>query len=106
MKENLIQKIKQVIGDWGSVNSVELISMGSQSNSICINSIGNVFQLIESFNYDDVTTITYHDEVALQEMYIPYEDLNEDVLQEISEVMDEYDHYMKKTMDKCKDENF
>jgi hypothetical protein len=102
-KAKTIKRIKAILGDWGGTK-LEL------DCSPCINSIGNgknnVSQLIERFNVDSVTAITYHDELELGEEDIDYEDLSNELLDEILNIMEEYDVSMSKTIDKCRDENF
>lgn len=94
-KEEKILKIKEIIGDWGPTSSVEL----ELDCSPCINSIGNgknnVSQLIEDFNYDDVTAITYQDEIELGTEDVNYEDLSNEIIDEIYEIIIKYDKLMK-----------
>jgi len=105
-KAKTIKRIKAILGDWGGTNTAEL----ELDCSPCINSIGNgknnVSQLIERFNVDSVTAITYHDELELGEEDIDYEDLSNELLDEILNIMEEYDVSMNKAMYKCRDENF
>lgn len=105
-KSDQIYEIKRVISEWGSTSSCEL----ELSCSPCINSMGNgknnVSQLVERFMSDGVEAVTYHDEVELGEEFIPYEDLDENLVDEIYNIIMEYDVSQKKLFDSCKDENF
>jgi hypothetical protein len=53
-----------------------------------------------------VGVTTYVHEIVTDETDISYEDLSDDILEEILESLQTYDEYMLKTMDKCRDENF
>jgi len=89
-KNEKIARIKEIIGELGSTSTYEL----ELDCSPCINSIGNgrnnVSQLIERFYYDKVTAVTYHDELELGEEDIPYEDLSDDLIDEIFEIIEKY----------------
>jgi hypothetical protein len=95
-REKMIKRIKEIIGNWGGTTAGEL----ELESSPCINSIGNgknnVSQLVEYFNAEDVTAITYQDELELGEEDIIYEDLKDDILEEILGIMENYDLKMKK----------
>jgi len=91
-----ITRIKEIISNWGSTTSCEL----ELDCSPCLNSIGNgknnVSQLIEHFNAEDVTAVTYHDELELGEEDIKYEDLDDITLNEIAGILEVYDLKMEK----------
>ena len=95
-REKTIQRIKDVITNWGSVTTCEL----ELESSPCLNSIGNgknnVSQLIETFNADDVETVTYHDEIELGSDNVLYEDLDDDILEEVAGIIEIYDLKMEK----------
>lgn len=95
-REKTIARIKEIIGNWGGVTSCEL----ELDCSPCLNSIGNgknnVSQLIEHFNAEDVTAVTYHDEIELGEEDIKYEDLDDDILNEVAGIIEIYDLKMTK----------
>ena len=97
-----IQEIKRIIEEWGPTTSCKL-QLGS---SPCLNSIGNnknnVCELIEYFNHDGVGAITYRDDLELDENDYSYEDLSDDILDEISNIMENYDVDMTKTMERAK----
>jgi len=94
-----ITRIKEIIGNWGSTTSGEL----ELDCSPCLNSIGNgknnVSQLVEYFNADDVTAVTYQDELELGDEDIKYEDLDDAILNEIAGILEIYDLKMIKEND-------
>jgi len=96
-KEEQIKEIKRIIKEFGSTTSSEL----SLDCSPCINSIGNgknnVSQLVEHFNQDDVTAVTYNDETEIGEEEISYEDLSEDIIDEVYHIIEAYEVDMLKT---------
>lgn len=100
-KEAKIKRIKDIIATWGSVSDMEL----GLDHSPCINSIGNgknnVSQLIENFNADCVTTVTYQDELELDRDDINYEDLSDDLIDEIADIIDDYETDNLKTESRC-----
>ena len=103
-KQETIKTIRKIISNWGSPITdadKELIS------SPVINQMGkDHFSLAESFHLDYVGVTTYVHEIVTDETDMSYEDLSEDILEEILESLKTYDEYMLKTMDKCRDENF
>ena len=103
-KQETIKTIRKIISNWGSPITdadMELIS------SPVINLMGkDHFSLAESFHLDYVGLTTYVHEIVTDETDMSYEDLSEDILEEILESLKTYDEYMLKTMDKCRDENF
>ncbi len=105
-KDEQIVEIKRIISKHGVTTSGEL---GLES-SPCVGSIGSglnqVIQLVEGFYEKDVIAISYHRDQELGEECIDYEDLPEDVIDEIHTIMEEYDVDMDKTMEKIRDENF
>lgn len=51
----------------------------------------NVSALVEEFGADKVKVVVYQDQNELDEYYVSYEDLDDDTLEEISNIMDDYD---------------
>jgi len=97
-----IQEIRRIIEEWGATSSCEL----ELEASPCLNSMGNgkrnVSELIESFNHDGVGTVVYQDELELDENDYTYEELSDEIIDEISDIMEQYDVSMTKTMNRCK----
>jgi hypothetical protein len=99
IKSNQINKIKEIIEDWGVVTSSEL----SLDSSPCLNSIGDdIVQLVEFFNIDDITSVIYVDGQEHSQIDVPYEELPTDVLDEVYEIMKAYETDMIKTYDRTK----
>ena len=63
-------------------------------------------ELIEEFRPDGVSAITYHDEIEIGWNDYSYEELEDYLIDEIVEIMEDYDASSQKTMDRCKSENF
>lgn len=102
-KTQKISKIKEIIGEWGATTTAEL----EADSSPCISSSGtnrmNVSTLVEEFNLSDVKIVTYNNETEIAEDTIPYEDLSEDVIDEILNLLEDYDTDNFKTMQRCQD---
>jgi hypothetical protein len=94
-KEQKIKEIKMIIAEWGVVSIGELTFCES---SPCISSIGNgkdnVSQLVEEFRLDYVQALTFIDEQELREDFINYEDLSNELIDEIYEIMVKHDRLM------------
>lgn len=95
-KEEKITEIKEIIATWGSVYMSELTLC---DHSLCISSIGsgknNVSQLIEEFRLDYVMATTFQDELELGEEIIDYEDLSDELIDEIHDILKKHDELMK-----------
>ena len=102
-KEKTIAKIKRILEEWGNTTSGEL----SLDHSPCKSSIGegksSVVELVEYFNRTDVGTIVYQDEQELDENFYSYEELDDNLLDEILNIMEDYDVDMTKFMKRCAD---
>jgi hypothetical protein len=105
-KTEQIAEIKRIIAEWGCTTACEL----ELDSSPCINSLGNgknnVSQLVEMFNSDHVTAVTYHDDNEIGEEDIIYEDLSEDIIDEIYNHLEQYDIAQIKLYGSIKNENF
>jgi hypothetical protein len=90
-KASKIAVIKRIIEVWGATSSCEL----ELDASPCLSSTGsnknNISQLIEDFNYNHVVVYSYHNELELNHYEIPYEDLREDLIDEIHQIMLDYE---------------
>lgn len=90
-KEELVPKIKEIINKWGGVTTAEL----ELSSSVILNSYGpNHFQLVERFNRNDVTILSYIRETEVDNFNVVYEELNEELLTEIYGIIKKYDTVM------------
>jgi hypothetical protein len=105
-KNEQIAEIKRIIAEWGCTTACEL----ELDSSPCISSIGNygsnVSQLVENFNPEYVTAVTYLGENEIGEIDLGYEDLSEDIIDEIYNIMEQYDLTQIKLYDNIKDEDF
>jgi len=94
-KQEMINECKRIIGDWGSVNTAER----QLDCSPCVRSVGNgkqnVSDLIERFDVDGVEVVVYNDEIEVTSYDLKYEDLDDDILDEVYNILDIYDIEMK-----------
>jgi len=94
-----IKRIKDILVVWGSTSCTER----ECDHSPTINSIGNIAEQIETFYADSVEAIVYDDDVETQYNSYQYEDLSEEIINEILEIVDEYEADMLKTEKRCAD---
>lgn len=101
-KEKIIQKIQDIIKDYGSFSPYEV----NQDNPV-IKTMGKDHnQVAEKFNLHAVDAVSYVNEIEVDEDEIDYQDLPVDVLEEILYIAEDYKTDFDKTMDKCRNENF
>ena len=86
-----IRFIKRVIEDWGATSCSELELDHSPSLNSTGNGGGNVCELVEQFNADGVESIVYDDEIELEYNNYAYEDLDDDIIDEIVFIIEEYE---------------
>jgi len=90
-KARKIAIIKRIIEVWGETTACDL----ELDSSPCISSIGtnkvNVSILVEEFNADHVSTITYLNETDLGYDNYKYEDLSDEIIDEIHNIMLDYE---------------
>lgn len=100
-KGEKIAYIKKVIGEWGATSCVEL----NRDHSPSMNSLagGKVCELVEEFELDGVGTVVYNDETEVDWNNYSYEELSDDIIDEIVEIMEDYEVDMLKTEKRCKD---
>ena len=102
-KGEKIKYIKDVLATWGRTTCAEL----NRDHSPCKASIGegkqNVSELIEEFDAQGVSAVTYNDEIEIGYNDYNYEDLEDYLIDEIVEIMEEYEADMLKTEKRCKD---
>lgn len=98
-----IASIKRIIGGWGETTTSEL-ELGS---SPCLASIGtnknNVSQLVEHFYADHVEVVTYQGEHELEWNTVPYEELPDEIIDEIDEIISDYEADMLRTEKRISD---
>ena len=100
-KTNKISYIKKVLGEWGGTSCCER----ERDHSPSINSMagGNIAELAEEFTVDGVSAVTYDDDMEIGWNDYNYEELSDDVIDEIVEIMEEYEADMLKTEKRCQD---
>jgi hypothetical protein len=95
-KSDKIKYIKDVLATWGATSCAER----ELDHSPCKNSIGdgksNVSELIEQFDAQGVSAITYNDEIEIGWNDYNYEDLEEYLIDEIYEIIRNYESDMLK----------
>jgi hypothetical protein len=98
-KASKISYIKKVLNEWGNTSCCEL----ELDHSPSLNSLagGRVCELVEEFYADHVSAISYDDDVELGYNDYDYEDLSEDIIDEIKEIMVDYEADMLKTEKRC-----
>ena len=82
-KEEKIDKIKDILEEVGSTSTGEL----EAQTSPVINSMGEAHVLAERFHPNCVDIVSYVGSMDVGEDSIPYEDLTEDVIDEILELL-------------------
>jgi hypothetical protein len=95
-----ISEIKNLIEEWGITNCFEL-----GIKPPCITTTGDgekvVKEVVESFYLDGVEIVTYKNNVQLDWDNVDYEDLSDDVIDEIYDIIEQYGGLMIKTMKRC-----
>jgi len=82
-----IEYIKDFINEYGELSCADM----EVNNSPCINVIGDTTILLEHFGLETATAITYVGSMVTDEVRIKYEDLADEVLLEISQLMEGFD---------------
>lgn len=89
-KDEKIKQIKEIIERWGNVSGIDL----QLDSSPCLSSLGNknnVSVLVEEYYSDHVSAITYHDDVEVGWNDYDYDNLSNDIIDEILINMKLYD---------------
>lgn len=100
--EDKASRIMEIIEEWGETTTAEL----EADCSPCVSSVGsrpNVSALVEGFDYTTAKVVTYVDELDTGEYYVDYSDLSEDVLDDILELLEDWDAENYKTRKRCED---
>jgi hypothetical protein len=102
-KEQFISEIKSIIDKWGSVTSKEQ----ELEASPVYNTFGkDHIQLVERFNRNSVTIVSYIHETEVDEFDVDYDQLSEELLYDIYDALTQYDVGMEKTFQKIRNENW
>lgn len=102
-KEEQISEIKRMIQNHfeGSTSTCEL----EADSSPCISSAGtnkmNVSTLVERFNISGVEIVTYNNETEIASDNLSYEELSEDIIDEIYNLLDNAIVDDEKTFERC-----
>ena len=96
-----IKRIKDILTVWGSTSCVERECDHSPS----LNSMagGRVCELVEQFYSDGVETVVYDNDVEVSYDNYKYEELPDEIIDEILEIVEEYEEDMLKTEKRCQD---
>lgn len=88
-KSEKIRYIKKVLNKYGATSCSELGL--DHSPSLNSNDNGDVCELVEQFNTKGVESIVYDDEIELEYNSYKYEELDDDIIDEIYSIMEEYE---------------
>lgn len=100
-KAQKIEQIKTIIQRWGETSSSELML----DSSPCIETVGNtpnVSMLVETYRERTCEVVTYVHDGEVDSNTVSYDELPEDVLDEIVAIMEDYDADMDKTEKRCR----
>lgn len=104
-KANKISNIKRILEKCfeGSTTTAEL----EADSSPCISSAGtnkmNVSTLVERFYHSCVAVVTYNNETEIADNDLQYEELEEDVIDDILYLLEQAEVDHDKTMERCQD---
>lgn len=94
-----IKEIKRIITEWGATTTTKLkLSIVPYLHSTDKTTV----QVAEGFNVNDVYAVTYRNGQEVEIDTIPYENLTNETIDEIYNIIEDYDVDMVKTMDRCK----
>lgn len=93
-KDEIIRAIKKVVIEWGGFSINEVEHEEAPVKSI----ISSTSQLVEHIGIDSVKVTTYVHETEIDSEEIEYENLGEDLLEELLRIAENYDTDMDKTM--------
>lgn len=97
-KDICIEYIKQVIDEWGNIDICNDIDndcpIFSKTEKDCE-------WLVEKINYDDVEVSQYIHGNYIKSDCVEWEKINDDLLDEIYYLVEQYENLMKKTQKRC-----
>lgn len=98
-KSEKIRYIKKVLDTWGGTSTSEL----ELDHSPSLNSMagGNIAELVEEFTVDGVSAVTYDDDMEIGWNDYSYDELPDDVIDEIVEIMENYEADQEQTAKRC-----
>lgn len=93
-KSDIIKKIKSIIENYGGFGSGE-VEIGGETNSPCVNEMGNLIALAEYFGYEEVSIEVYDTSSmssdSINSYTMKYEDLDATTLNKILEMAKVYE---------------
>jgi len=102
-RQNKIDRIVEILSEWGEITTSEL---ELESSPVYNNLTGKICTLVEEFTEDYVRVVTYDDDIDINEYDVPYEDLSDDLIDEIYEIIDQYDVEQNKLHESIRDSDF
>ena len=102
-RQNKIDRIMGILNMWGQTTTSEL---ELESSPVYNNLTGRICSLVETFNPKYVGVVTYDDDIDINEFDVNYEDLSNELLDEIYEIMENYDAEQEKLYDSIRDNDF
>lgn len=102
-KDDKIRRINRILEKCfgGDVTTADLEADASP----CISSSGtgrnNISVLVDRFSVNNVGVFTYHNETEIAEDDMPYEELDEEIIDEILELLEQAEVEYDKTMERC-----
>lgn len=101
-RERKINFIKETLSTYGQTNTAEL---ELESSPVFQNHTGKICQLVEEFTQDYARVVMYDDEIVIHEDDVPYEELSDELIDEIYEIIEQYKVAQEKLFDSCRDED-
>ena len=102
-KQEYISEIKSIVDKWGGVTTSE---MELEASPVYKTFGKDQFQLVERFNRDGVTILSYTHETEVDGFDLDYTELDENLLHEIHQILEEYDVRNEKIFDNIRNEDF
>lgn len=102
-RQEKIEFIKKVLFTWGDTSTTEL---ELESSPVYNNLTGKICTLVEEFTEDYVRVVTYDDDIYIHEVDIPYEKLSDELIDEIYDLIEQYNIVQEKLYDSIRDEDF
>ncbi len=96
-RDKQIDDIKRILGEWGMTTTAE---MELESSPVYVR------KEYEEFTQSYVRVVTYNDELIIDESDVEYEELSDELIDEIHTIMEQYDIAQNKLHDSIRDEDF
>ena len=102
-RQRTIQRIKSIIEAHGSFSTSDI---EAESSPIYNNMGEDQYMLIERFDVDDVEIVTYVHETEIGSDFYSYDDLSDDLIEEIEFLAECYNDQQTKFFNTIRSENF